>query len=111
MADIMVLAERLGKELAADQRTELLQAAQKAVQDDKDARALLEEYQNQALKLAQLEHDGGTIEVADKHALAAAQEKISLNPKLTELTRRQMDFVDMMRQVKQAIDNQLKIDF
>ena len=110
MADIMVLAERLGKELAADQRTELLQAAQKAVQDDKDARALLEEYQNQALKLAQLERDGGTIEVADKHGLAAAQEKISLNQTLTELTRRQMDFVDMMRKVKEAIDKQLKID-
>ena len=110
MADVLVLAERLGKELAQDQRTSNLKDAQKALEEDKEAQELMAEYQKQAVKMAELERDGKVIEVADKHAWAAAQEKISLNETLKELTRRQMDFVDMMRKVKEAIDKQLQIE-
>lgn len=110
MADLLVLAERLGKELAQDARTDGLKEAQKALQDDKEAQELMAEYQKQATKMAQLEREGKVIEVADKQAFSAAQENISLNATLKELTRRQMDFVDMMRQVKEAIDKQLQIE-
>ena len=109
MADVLVLAERLGKELAQDERTRLLREAQKALAADDEAQALLTDYQKQADKITKLEREGKPIEVADKHALTAAEEKISLNDKLKELTRRQMDFVDVMRKVKETIDAQLQM--
>lgn len=110
MADVLVLAERLGKELAQDERTQRLNAAQKALEADEEAKGLLGEYQKQAQKISELERDGKPIEVADKRALAAAEEKISLNEKLKALTRGQMEFVDMMRKVKETIDGQLKVE-
>ena len=109
MEDLEKMAQQLGAKLAADERTILLKQAQKAAQEDPEAMKLMEEYKTQAEKIHQLETDGKPIEVTDKHALQTIEENISTNEKLKELTRRQMDFVDMMRKVKQAIDGQLQI--
>jgi cell fate (sporulation/competence/biofilm development) regulator YlbF (YheA/YmcA/DUF963 family) len=110
MADVLVLAERLGKELAQDERTQRLNAAQKVLDGDDEAKKLLEDYQKAMQKVGELERDGKPIEVADKKTVSDAEEKISLNETLRALTRGQMDFVDMMRRVKEAIDSQLKVE-
>ena len=107
MERILELARRLGEQMAGHERTTLMKQAQEAVNGDAEAKELIEEYQKQADKIHRLEREGKPIEVADKRALAAAEEKISLNEKLKELTRRQADFVEMMRKVKETIDRQM----
>jgi len=108
MERILELARRLGEQMAGHERTVLKKKAQDAVNKDPEAKGLIEEYQKQAEKIHRLEHDGKPIEVSDKHALAAVEEKISMNEKLKELTRRQADFVEMMRKVKETIDRQME---
>ena len=110
MEQLIALAERLGRQIAAHERTIRLKEAQKTASVDTEAHALIEEYQQQGEKIRQLEAQQKPIEVADKHKLQEIEQKISINEKLKELTRRQVDFVEMMRKVKQAIDNQLQME-
>ncbi|MCP4708819.1 MAG: YlbF family regulator [Planctomycetes bacterium] len=110
MDRLVEIAQQLGKKIAAHERTTLLKQAQKAVNDDTEAVEIIQNYQTQADKIRQLELDQKPIEVADKHLLAELEAKIGTHPKLTELTKRQVDFVEMMQKVKAAIDNQIQLD-
>ena len=110
MERLIELARQLGKRIAAHERTALLKQAQKAVNDDPDAGEIIQNYQNQAQKIRQLELDKKPIEVADKHLLSELETKIGTHPKLTELTKRQVNFVEMMQKVKTAIDQQIQLD-
>jgi len=110
MERLIELARQLGKRIAAHERTALLKQAQKTVNDDPDAGEIIQNYQKQAEKIRQLELDQKPIEVADKHLLADLETKIGTHPKLTELTKRQVDFVEMMQKVKSAIDKQIQLD-
>ncbi len=107
MNDLIKLARELGRKMAEHERAQLLWKAQRAVNEDTEAIALLEDYQKQAEKIQKLENENKPIEVEDKHKLREIEENISLNDKLRELTRRQVDFVEMTRKVKQTIDAEL----
>ena len=109
MDQLIELARRLGKQIAAHERTVLLKKAQKEVDTDTEAQQLVKQYQEQTQKIHDLEQQQKPIEVSDKHKLCDLEEKISLNPRLSELTRRQVDFVDMMRKIKKNIDDQLEV--
>ena len=109
MDTIVELAKRLGKQLSAHERTAELKAAQKAADSDSEAGQLVKSYQEQMQRIAELEKEKKPIEVADKQKLRDLEEKISLNPALSNLTRRQVDFVEMMRKVKEAIDGELQV--
>lgn len=110
MDQLIELAKRLGRQMAAHERTTLLKQAQQSVDDDKEAAELIKAYQAQAERIAALEKENKPIEVDDKHKLTELEGKLGTHPTLAELTRRQVDFVEMMRKVKQAIDIELKID-
>ncbi len=110
MDQLIELAKRLGKQMADNERTVTLKDAQKKVNEDSKAAELIKSYQDQAQKIAELEKQGKPIEVDDKQALQKIEQDISMHPSLAELTRRQVDFVEMMRKVKQAIDQQLEIE-
>ena len=107
MDQLMELAQRLGRQIAAHERTTLLQKAQQAIDDDPPTKELLGQYQQQAQKIQELEQQQKPIEVDDKHKLQGLEEKLSTNPQIAELARRQADFVEMMHKVKQAIDDQI----
>ena len=109
MEQLIELARRLGRQIAAHQRTELLKKAQKAVSEDSEAKELMSQYQEQAEKIQQLQGQNKPVEVEDKHKLQEIEQKISVDDKLKELTRRQVDFVEMMSKVKKSIDDQLQI--
>lgn len=109
MEQLIEMAGRLGKQIADHQRTISLKKAQKEVDEDSETGQLVKDYQLQAQKIGLLEKEQKPIEVEDKHKLRDFEQKISTNPKLAELTRRQVDFVEMMRKVKQAIDEQLEL--
>ena len=108
MEKILELASQLGKTIAQDQRTQKLNLAQKALDQDQDAQKLLKDYQDHAEIIRQLENGQKPIEVEDKHKLADLEQKISTNALIREMTRRQVDFVDIMRKVKETIDNEIQ---
>ena len=110
MEQLIEMARRLGKQIAAHQRTANLKKARQAVNEDADAESLIKDYQKHSEKIQQLEKQQKPIEVADKHKLSEIEEKISTHPKLSDLMKCQADFVEMMHKINQAIDNELKVD-
>ena len=109
MDQLIELARRLGRQMAGHERTALLKAAQEKLQADAEANDLLKEYQQQGGRISQLEQDGKPIEPEDKHKLQAIEAKLSGNATISELTRRQADFLEMTSKVKRAIDGELQI--
>ena len=108
MEELIEMAGVLGKKIADNERSKLLSQAQQAVDGDEQAGVLVQQYHEQVTKVQKLETEGKPIEVADKHKLKELEEKISANAKLSELTRRQVDFMEMMHKVKEAIDEQMQ---
>ncbi|MBN1436689.1 MAG: YlbF family regulator [Sedimentisphaerales bacterium] len=107
MDKLIELSRRLGRQIAAHERTVLMQNAQKALQEDPDARKLVEDFQKQAEKIHKLEQENKPIEVADKHQLEAYENQMSSNDKVREFSRRQADYVEMMRKIWDAIHNEI----
>lgn len=110
MQELLKMAQDLGKKIAENERTVEMKTAQKAVAEDPDAKELVDRYQQHAHHLYQLEQQGKPIEVDDKRTLETLQKDISQNPKLQSLTSCQVEFVDMMRKVKEAIDEQINLE-
>ena len=110
MEQLIEMAKRLGRQIADHERTVLLKKAQKEVDQDPQAEKLVMEYQKQAEKIQQLEREQRPIEVEDKRKLKDIESKIAENDHLKEITLRQMNFVEMMRKIKQTIDEQLELD-
>ena len=109
MEQLIELARRLGRQMAGHERTSLLKTAQEKLQADSEANDLLKEYQQQAERISQLERDGKPIEPEDKHELQDIEAKLSGSPTISELTRRQADFLEMTSKVKRAIDAELQM--
>ena len=103
MEKLIELAERLGKMVAEHERTAKYKKAQQALKDDAEARQLVQEHQQQAEKIMNLEREQQPIEVDDKRKLSELEGKISTNAVLRELMRRQVDFVEMTRKLHEAI--------
>ncbi|MCK4628050.1 MAG: YlbF family regulator [Sedimentisphaerales bacterium] len=110
MEQLIEMASNLGLRIAAHERTILLKEAQKAVNEDAEAGGLIKQYQQQAVKIGQLEQEQKPVEVADKQKLREIEQKISTNEKLKELTHRQVNFVEMMHKVKQTLDDKLQLE-
>ncbi|MCH8962329.1 MAG: DUF1214 domain-containing protein [Bacteroidetes bacterium] len=108
MDHLIELAKRLGKQMASHENSQLLKQAQQNVDSDALAKELVESYQKQAQKITDLEEQQKPIEIEDKHQLSDLQQKIATHAGLAELTRRQVDFLDMMRKIRQAIDSELE---
>ena len=103
------LARRLGKQIAAHDRTELLKKAQTALRENGQASQLLDDYRRQVQNIQDLEKANKPIEVEDKRKLQELEGQIAGNAAIGELTRRQADFVEMMQRVKAAIDGELQL--
>lgn len=110
MEQLLELARRLGRQIAAHERTVLLKKAQEAADQDPQATELVKAYHAHMEKIHKLEEARQPVEVADKHRLQDLEQQISMNPALKDLSRRQVDFVEMMRKVKQSIDGELDLN-
>ena len=96
-----MMARQLGRRITEHERFTSLKAAQKVVNEDTEATQLIQEYQQQAAKIQQMEQQQKPVEVDDKHKLQEIGGKISLNENLKELTRRQADFIELMKELPQ----------
>ena len=58
-------------------------------------------------KIADLEREGKAIEVGDKHKLSQLQSQISSNPAVKDFMAAQVDYMNLMRKVNEAVMKQL----
>ena len=101
------LAERLGKAVADSPQAAALRTVRKEFDAKPDIVALLREYQEHGEKLAQLEMDNKPVEVDDKHKLQELRDKLLSDETFKKLSAAQVEYVDLMRKVNTAIQQQL----
>jgi cell fate (sporulation/competence/biofilm development) regulator YlbF (YheA/YmcA/DUF963 family) len=107
MTAIIEMARRLGKAIADSPQAAALKAARDEMDKDAEAPRLLNDYQAQADKMLALERDNKPVEVEDKRKLRDLQEKLAGSPAFKKYTAAQVDYVDLMRKVNNAIRGEL----
>ena len=101
--NITAKAAELGKLIAANPAGTVLLKARRELQTDEQALKMLEVYQEQMQRIAQLEKDGEPIEPEDKHKLVEFQQDVASHATLKLWIKAQADFSQLMRDVNQAI--------
>ncbi|MCY2924245.1 MAG: YlbF family regulator [Planctomycetota bacterium] len=104
---ILGLASRLGQTIAESTAAKALQAARQAVDGDKELQQVMRDYRLQADKLRQLEQETKPIEPEDKRALEAMNQKLAASEKFKALTAAQMEYIDLLRKVNEAVQKEL----
>ncbi len=107
MADMMKLAEDLGKELANQPATKKFMELQQQLSKDEDAQELLNEYEQQAQKMSQAQSQGEAIEPQDKQKLSDMQNKLSGNEVVKNFLSARVEYADMLRKINETITAQL----
>ena len=108
MEDIIAMAERLGKAISALPQAAALRQAQAAMQADEAASKLLADFQAHTQKMGQLEAEQKPVEVEDKHKLEDLHKKLIATETFKTLTAAQVEYVDVMRRVNDAIRAQMR---
>ena len=107
MDKILDLAERLGRAIADSSEASQLREARKALNNEAELSKLLREFQCQSEKIGKLEAEGKAVEVEDKHKLRDLHEKLTASDIFKELTAAQVEYVDLMRKVNEALQEPL----
>jgi len=105
--EIIELAERLGKAIAGSRPADRLRRARKAIEAEAQLSETLEEFRKQSEKVAKLEAENKPVEVEDKHKLRDLHEKLVGSEKFKNFTAAQVDYVDLMRKVNDALQKHL----
>jgi cell fate (sporulation/competence/biofilm development) regulator YlbF (YheA/YmcA/DUF963 family) len=108
MTDIIQMAEQLGKAISAAPEASAMQEARKTVTAKPELRQMLNDYQQQVNRIGKLEHEGKPIEPADKQKLQSLHDKLIADPAFKKLTEAQMNYVELLRKVSNAMRTQLK---
>ncbi len=105
-ADIIDAATKLGHLIAEHAAAVKYAGVVKTLNEDIDAQRVLTDYQRHLVKLSEKESQGQPIEVDDKRRLEELHGKITSTPVLRDLQMSQMDYLDLMRKVNNAITGQ-----
>ena len=101
--EIIAKAQELGKQLAEHQAVKRLAEALKKLESDTQAQRALTDYQRHIQALAGKEAAGQPIEVAEKRQLEELQKAVVTNLVLRDFQMAQMDYVDLMRRIDEAM--------
>ncbi len=107
MEDIIAMAERLGKAISASPQAAGLREAQAAMQADEVTSKLMADFQAQTQRIAQLEAEQKPVEVEDKRKLEDLHGKLISMKMFKTFTAAQVEYVDVMRRVNDAIRVQM----
>jgi len=105
--DCIELAGNLGKAMAESPQAVALRDARAALNGEPEVTQALAEYQQQAGKIAQLEREQKPVDVAEKHRLQELNDKLVASETFKKFTAAQVDYVDLMRKVNEAIRREL----
>ena len=108
MSDAIIdLAKRLGKAIADSPTASDLRDVQKALDNEPQVTKLLKDFQAQSDKIAESESQQKPVEVQDKHKLQELHEKLVSSAVFKKYTAAQVEYVDLMRKVNDAIGSQM----
>ena len=101
--NIIAEAAKLGRLIAETSLSRAFLESRKGLQEDKEVLQILEDYQRQLQKIAELERSGKPIEPEDKHKLTELQQKVASDETLKCWMKAQADFSELMGKVNKAI--------
>lgn len=101
--EILRQARELGRLIATHETSDRLEETISRLHKDVEAERVLNDYNRIVAKLAQKEMEGQPIEVEEKRHLERLQRQVASNPLLRELQVAQMDYLDLMRRVDEAM--------
>ena len=104
---ILAEADKLGKLVAEHPAVDKYKQAQKAVSEDPDARSAMADFERMLESLARQEQSGMSITDAQRSSLESLQSRIVSNIKVKNLNMAQVDFIDLLRKVNQAIQSKV----
>lgn len=104
MDDIIADAAALGKKIGSHPKMKAFVDAVNALQADSEAESLLKRYREMSQALDAKASQGKPIEVHEKRELADLQKRVASNDKIKAVTRCEMDYLDLMRRINDAID-------
>ena len=108
MSEIIELATRLGKAIADSPQAAAMQTARKALESQGEVVKAMQEYNRQAQKIQQLSEHQKPIEPEDKKLLEDLHGKLISSDIFKNFQSAQVDFMDLMRQVSQAVHGPLE---
>jgi cell fate (sporulation/competence/biofilm development) regulator YlbF (YheA/YmcA/DUF963 family) len=107
MTQILADAEKLGQLVAQHPAVEKYKQAQKAVADDSEANRAMADFERMLESLARQEQSGMSVTDAQRSSLESLQSRIVSNIKVKALNRAQVEFIDLLRKVNQAIQSKV----
>src|ERR1051325_10202789 len=105
--EIIVEADKLGNLVAQHPAVGKYRQAQRSVAEDPDASRLLSEMDRTIETLAKQEQSGLPVTDAQRQKLETLQTQLMSNIKVKALNMAQVDFIDLLRRVNQAIQGKL----
>ncbi len=102
-SEIITAAEKLGDLIAQHDAAKKLESALKALQSNVESQRVLNDYNRHLQSLGEKEASGRPIEVEDKRKLESLQRAVVMNPLLRQFQTAQMDYVDLLRKVDDAM--------
>lgn len=107
--EILDNAHKLGEMIATHETAKKFQHIVERLQSDIEAQRVMTDYQRIMQKLGEKEAQGRPIEPEEKRQLEKCQTAVARNLLLQQLQMAQMDYLDLMRQVDEAISGQGEI--
>ena len=104
---ILAEADKLGQLVAQHPAVERYKNAQKAVAEDPDANRTMAEFERQLESLARQESTGMPVTDAQRAQLENLQSRIVSNVKVKNLNMAQVEFIDLLRKVNQAVQSKV----
>jgi cell fate (sporulation/competence/biofilm development) regulator YlbF (YheA/YmcA/DUF963 family) len=104
---ILAEADKLGQLVAQHPAVERYKSAQRAVAEDPDANRTMAEFERQLETLARQESTGMPVTDAQRAQLENLQSRIVSNVKVKNLNMAQVDFIDLLRKVNQAVQSKV----
>lgn len=101
--EILKAANALGQLIASHDSMKKYEDAVRKLQGDVEAQRVLNDYNRHLQKLAEKEQTGKPIEVAEKQQLEKLQGAVVRNAVLRQFQMAQMDYLDLMRMVDEAM--------
>lgn len=104
--EILSAASDLGKLISSHESAKKIESVAERLQNDLDAQRILNDYNRHMKTLSEKEANGSPIEVDDKRQLEGFHQQVIQNPILRDLQIAQMDYLDLMRKVDEALRGQ-----
>ncbi len=108
MSAITELAKRLGKAIGDSPVAGEMRDARTAMEAEADLIKSVNDFQVQMEKVRKLEAEGKVIEVEDKHKLAELESVLTSSAVFKKYTAAQVEYIDMMRKVNEAIQAEIQ---